>query len=67
MDEKEKWVLAHDKGGMRSGYMTSNMAVQGHHSHWHPYWCPCTRVIKGATSLPLARKGAKVDDTLLYM
>jgi hypothetical protein len=26
MDEKEKWVLAYDKGGKRCGYMTSNMA-----------------------------------------
>jgi hypothetical protein len=25
MDEKEKWALAYDKGGMRYGYMTSNM------------------------------------------
>jgi hypothetical protein len=25
MDEKEKWALAHDKGGKHDGYMTSNM------------------------------------------
>jgi hypothetical protein len=26
MREKEKWVLAYDKGGKHCGYMTSNMA-----------------------------------------
>jgi hypothetical protein len=26
MDEKEKWALAHDKGGKHCGYMPSNMA-----------------------------------------
>jgi hypothetical protein len=25
MDEKEKWVLAYDKGGKHCGYMTNNM------------------------------------------
>jgi hypothetical protein len=25
MDEKEKWVLAYDKGGKRCGYIRSNM------------------------------------------
>jgi hypothetical protein len=26
MDEKEKWALAHDKGGKHCGYMPNNMA-----------------------------------------